>query len=54
MPRVLNAERFLKRRMPAEAGITGWVITNQRPMFNTNPVLDLAFLGTETPTSTKA
>ena len=44
----LNAERFLKRRMPAEAGITGWVITNQRPMFNTNPVLDLAFLGTET------
>jgi diguanylate cyclase (GGDEF)-like protein/putative nucleotidyltransferase with HDIG domain len=44
----LNAERFLKRRMPAEAGITGWVITNQRPMFNTNPVLDLAFLGSET------
>jgi len=34
--------------MPAEAGITGWVITNQRPMYNTNPVLDLGFLGTET------
>ena len=44
----LNADRFLKRRMPAEAGITGWVMTNQRPMFNTNPVLDLAFLGSET------
>jgi len=43
----LNADRFLKRRMPAEAGITGWVMTNQRPMFNTNPVLDLAFLGSE-------
>jgi diguanylate cyclase (GGDEF)-like protein/putative nucleotidyltransferase with HDIG domain len=42
-----HAERFLRRRMPAEAGITGWVITNQRPMFNTNPVLDLGFLGAE-------
>jgi diguanylate cyclase (GGDEF)-like protein/putative nucleotidyltransferase with HDIG domain len=41
----LHAERLLRRRMPAEAGITGWVITNQRPMFNTNPVLDLGFLG---------
>ena len=41
----LHAERFLRRRMPAEAGITGWVITNQRPMYNTNPVLDLGFLG---------
>ena len=44
----LHAERFVKRRMPAEAGITGWVITNQRPMYNTNPVLDLGFLGAET------
>jgi len=43
----LHSERFIKRRMPAEAGITGWVITNQRPMYNTNPVLDLTFLGTE-------
>ncbi len=50
----LNAERFSKRRMPAEAGITGWVITNQRPMFNTNPVLDLAFLGSETAGEYKA
>ncbi len=50
----LHAERFSKRRMPAEAGITGWVITNQRPMFNTNPVLDLAFLGSETAGEYKA
>ncbi|HSB12225.1 MAG TPA: HD domain-containing phosphohydrolase [Blastocatellia bacterium] len=49
----LHAERFIKRRMPAEAGITGWVITNQRPMYNTNPVLDLAFLGTETASAYK-
>lgn len=50
----LHAERFIKRRMPAEAGITGWVIANQRPMYNTNPVLDLAFLGTETASAYKA
>jgi diguanylate cyclase (GGDEF)-like protein len=43
----LHADRFVKRRMPAEAGITGWVITNQRPMYNTNPVLDLGFLGAD-------
>jgi diguanylate cyclase (GGDEF)-like protein/putative nucleotidyltransferase with HDIG domain len=40
-----HADRFLRRRQPAEAGITGWVITNQRAMYNTNPVLDLGFLG---------
>jgi diguanylate cyclase (GGDEF)-like protein/putative nucleotidyltransferase with HDIG domain len=50
----LHAERFLKRRMPAEAGITGWVITNQRPMYNTNPVLDLGFLGSAVANSYKA
>ena len=49
----LYAEKFVKRRMPAEAGITGWVITNQRPMYNTNPVLDLGFLGTETASTYK-
>ncbi len=43
----LHAERFIRRRQPAEAGITGYVITNQRPMYNTNPVLDLGFLGTD-------
>ena len=49
----LHAEKFIKRRMPAEAGITGWVITNKRPMYNTNPVLDLAFLGAETASAYK-
>ena len=49
----LHAEKFIKRRMPAEAGITGWVITNKRPMYNTNPVLDLAFLGAETSSAYK-
>lgn len=49
----LHAERFMKRRMPAEAGITGWVITNQRPMYNTNPVLDLGFLSAETASAYK-
>ncbi|MBI3652871.1 MAG: HD domain-containing protein [Acidobacteria bacterium] len=38
------AESLVKRRQSAEAGITGWVITNQKPMYNTNPVLDLGFL----------
>jgi diguanylate cyclase (GGDEF)-like protein/putative nucleotidyltransferase with HDIG domain len=50
----LHSERFIKRRMPAEAGITGWVITNQRPMYNTNPVLDLGFLGAEAAGAYKA
>jgi diguanylate cyclase (GGDEF)-like protein/putative nucleotidyltransferase with HDIG domain len=49
----LHAEKFIKRRMPAEAGITGWVITNKRPMYNTNPVLDLGFLGAETASAYK-
>jgi len=48
-----NAERFLKRRQPVSAGITGWVITNQRAMYNTNPVLDLGFLGTSVATEYK-
>ena len=42
-----HSEKFLRRRQPAEAGITGYVITNQRAMYNTNPVLDLGFLGAE-------
>ena len=41
----LRSERFLKRRQPLSAGITGWVISNHAPMYNTNPALDLAFLG---------
>jgi diguanylate cyclase (GGDEF)-like protein/putative nucleotidyltransferase with HDIG domain len=42
-----HSEKFLRRRQPAEAGITGYVITNQRAMYNTNAVLDLGFLGQE-------
>lgn len=42
-----HADRFLHRRQPAEAGITGYVITNQRAMYNTKPALDLGFLGAE-------
>jgi diguanylate cyclase (GGDEF)-like protein len=49
----LHAARFTKRRMPAEAGITGWVIANQRPMYNTNPVLDLGFLDKESASTYK-
>jgi diguanylate cyclase (GGDEF)-like protein/putative nucleotidyltransferase with HDIG domain len=42
-----DADAFLGRRQPVSAGITGWVIQNQRPMYNTNPLLDLGFLGPE-------
>ncbi|HKV41967.1 MAG TPA: diguanylate cyclase, partial [Blastocatellia bacterium] len=33
-----------KQRLPVSSGITGWVIQNRRPMYNTNAVLDLGFL----------
>ncbi len=39
-----NADCLQKRRQPAEAGITGWVITNQKAMYNTNPLLDFGYL----------
>jgi diguanylate cyclase (GGDEF)-like protein/putative nucleotidyltransferase with HDIG domain len=42
-----HAEQFAGRRLPVSAGIVGWVIQNQRPMYNSNPVLDLGFLGQE-------
>ncbi len=48
-----HADRFLHRRQPAEAGITGYVITNQRAMYNTKPALDLGFLGAEAATEYK-
>jgi diguanylate cyclase (GGDEF)-like protein/putative nucleotidyltransferase with HDIG domain len=48
-----HADKFLKRRQPVSAGIKGWVITNQRAMYNTNPVLDLGFLGTSIATEYK-
>ena len=49
-----DAEKFLKRRLPVSAGITGWVIQNQRPMYNTNPVLDLSYLGPDIAAEYKA
>jgi diguanylate cyclase (GGDEF)-like protein/putative nucleotidyltransferase with HDIG domain len=42
-----HAEKMQRKRQPAETGITGWVITNQKPMYNTNPILDLGFLSVE-------
>ncbi len=42
-----DAEGFSKRRFPVSAGITGWVIQTQRAMYNTNPALDLTFLGAQ-------
>ncbi|HEY6332602.1 MAG TPA: HD domain-containing phosphohydrolase [Blastocatellia bacterium] len=42
-----HAELFARRRFPISAGIVGWVIQNQRPMYNTNPLLDLGFLTPE-------
>lgn len=39
-----DAMPALRRRLPISAGITGWVIQNQRPMYNTNPALDLGFI----------
>ncbi|HYM01223.1 MAG TPA: HD domain-containing phosphohydrolase, partial [Blastocatellia bacterium] len=49
-----DSKAFIRRRVPVNAGITGWVIQNQRPMFNTNPVLDLGFLGAEEAAQYKA
>jgi diguanylate cyclase (GGDEF)-like protein/putative nucleotidyltransferase with HDIG domain len=49
-----DGERFIKRRLPVSAGITGWVIQNQRPMYNTNPVLDLSYLGPDVASEYKA
>ncbi|HKV40538.1 MAG TPA: HD domain-containing phosphohydrolase, partial [Blastocatellia bacterium] len=39
-----DAGKFFKQRLPVSSGITGWVIQNRRPMYNTNAVLDLGFL----------
>ena len=39
-----HSELFANRRFPISAGIVGWVIQNCRPMYNTNPLLDLGFL----------
>jgi len=44
----LNRESFRNRVVSLGEGITGWVVANHKPMYNTSPLLDLAFLGSET------
>jgi GGDEF domain-containing protein len=44
----LDAEKLIKRRLSMSTGITGWVVSNQQAMYNTNPVLDLGFFDSET------
>jgi diguanylate cyclase (GGDEF)-like protein len=43
----LNKELFRGRMFRVGEGITGWVVANRRPMYNTTPLLDLSFLGSE-------
>src|SRR5262249_55885457 len=35
-----NTERFRGKRIPSGAGITGWVVANDHPMHNCDPMLD--------------
>lgn len=41
----LYGDLFRGRDFSMGEGITGWVIANHRPMYNTTPQLDLSFLG---------
>jgi diguanylate cyclase (GGDEF)-like protein len=43
----LNRESFRNRTISLGEGITGWVVENHKPMYNTSPLLDLTFLGPE-------
>jgi diguanylate cyclase (GGDEF)-like protein/putative nucleotidyltransferase with HDIG domain len=43
----LYKELFRGRNFRVSEGITGWVVANHRPMYNTTPLLDLSFLGEE-------
>jgi diguanylate cyclase (GGDEF)-like protein/putative nucleotidyltransferase with HDIG domain len=43
----LYMEMFRGRQLRLGEGITGWVVANDRPMYNTSPLLDLSFLGCE-------
>ncbi|HYP25764.1 MAG TPA: diguanylate cyclase [Blastocatellia bacterium] len=43
----LNRESFRNRTVSLGEGITGWVVENHKPMYNTSPLLDLTFLGPE-------
>ena len=35
-----NAEHFRHKRLPSGAGISGWVVANRQPMYNSDPRLD--------------
>ncbi|MFP5261644.1 MAG: diguanylate cyclase [Blastocatellia bacterium] len=43
----LYKELFRGRNFRVGEGITGWVAANHRPMYNTSPLLDLFFLGSD-------
>jgi len=43
----LHMELFRGRTFRIGEGITGWVVANHRPMYNTSPMLDLSFLGAD-------
>jgi diguanylate cyclase (GGDEF)-like protein len=43
----LHMDLFRGRTFRIGEGITGWVVANHRPMYNTSPMLDLSFLGNE-------
>jgi len=38
----INAELFKDRKFKPGTGVTGWVVANCRPMYNTNPNLDFS------------
>jgi diguanylate cyclase (GGDEF)-like protein/putative nucleotidyltransferase with HDIG domain len=42
-----NAERFKDRRIASGVGITGWVVANRMPMYNSDPRLDFDALRLE-------
>ncbi len=50
----LHKEMFRRRTFRVGEGITGWVVANHRPMYNTSPLLDLSFLGVEIAESYRA
>ncbi|HVF88959.1 MAG TPA: diguanylate cyclase [Blastocatellia bacterium] len=50
----LNRESFRNRVVSLGEGITGWVVANHKPMYNTSPLLDLAFLGSEAASAYKS
>jgi diguanylate cyclase (GGDEF)-like protein/putative nucleotidyltransferase with HDIG domain len=43
----IHMDLFRGRTFRIGEGITGWVVANRRPMYNTSPMLDLSFLGAD-------